>query len=290
MTLSLMAALFAGLGTYLLITKASKRTAGRDRTFVALGQRFQDVMMRSGIETTGQRRFLATVAAACAGGFVVGWLLFGGVVAPLGLGIFVATFPLASVHNKARALSRESAAAWPQLIEEMRLLCASLGRPIPQALIEVGANAPDAMKPAFAAAEREWRITTDFERMTATLKQRLADPTADVVCETLLIAHSLGGSDLQRRLRTLAADRQVDLDARKDAVAKQAGVRFARKFVLIVPAGMALAGMSIGTGREAYSSAGGQLGVLVALGTLAACWFWAGRLIKLPETERVFRD
>ena len=37
--------------------------------------------------------------------------------------------------------------------------------------------------------------------------------------------------------------------------AKQAGVRFARRFVLIVPVGMAVAGLSIGTGREAYRTA-----------------------------------
>jgi hypothetical protein len=31
-------------------------------------------------------------------------------------------------------------------------------------------------------------------------------------------------------------------------------VRFARRFVLIVPVGMAVAGLSIGTGRTAYET------------------------------------
>ncbi len=57
--------------------------------------------------------------------------------------------------------------------------------------------------------------------------------------------------------------------------------------MLVVPAGMALAGLSIGTGRSAYQTPSGQLAVAVGLGIVAACWIWAGRLLRLPEEERV---
>ena len=106
--------------------------------------------------------------------------------------------------------------------------------------------------------------------------------------ETLLIAHQLGGSDLDRRLAALAEDRRQDLLDRKDARSRQAGVRFARRFVLLVPLGMALVGMSIGDGREAYQSALGQLLALGALGVLSACWVWSGRILRLPNEARVF--
>jgi tight adherence protein B len=75
---------------------------------------------------------------------------------------------------------------------------------------------------------------------------------------------------------------------RKDARARQAGARFARRFVLIVPMGMAVVGLTIGTGRHAYQTPGGQIGVLIALGVIALCWVWAGRLMRLPEERRVF--
>jgi tight adherence protein B len=174
------------------------------------------------------------------------------------------------------------------MIEEIRLLTGSLGRSIPQALLEVGRRGPVELRPAFAAAEREWLISTDFSRTTAVLKARLADPTADAACETLLVAHAVGGSDVDRRLAALVEDRIQDLQGRKDAQAKQAGVRFARRFVLIVPLGMALAGLSIGTGREAYQTALGQALVAAGLLVVVACWLWAGRLMRLPEEERVF--
>ena len=102
------------------------------------------------------------------------------------------------------------------------------------------------------------------------------------------MAHTVGGSDLDRRLEALVEDRIQDTQGRKDARAKQAGARFARRFVLFVPFGMALAGMSVGNGREAFRTASGQALTSVAVLFVVACWAWAGRILRLPEEERVF--
>jgi tight adherence protein B len=175
------------------------------------------------------------------------------------------------------------------MLEELRLLTGSAGRSIPQALFEVGRRAPLEWRSGFAAAEREWLLTTDFARTLRLLKERLADPTADAVCETLLVAQEVGGADLDARLQEMIEERVIDLQGRKDAASRQAGVRFARRFVLLVPLGMTLAGLSIGTGRQAYATAGGQVAVAAGLVAVAACWWWSGRLMRLPEQPRVFQ-
>ena len=69
---------------------------------------------------------------------------------------------------------------------------------------------------------------------------------------------------------------------------KHAGVRFARRFVLLVPLGMALVGMSVGNGRAAYATSWGQTLVVLGIASVVACWVWAGRLLQLPEEQRVF--
>jgi tight adherence protein B len=58
--------------------------------------------------------------------------------------------------------------------------------------------------------------------------------------------------------------------------------------VLVVPVGMALAGMSVGNGRDAYGTPLGQVLVLCGLAMTTACWLWAGRIMRLPEEQRVF--
>jgi tight adherence protein B len=215
-------------------------------------------------------------------------VLFGRVLPAVAAGGFAASFPVAGFRARSQRRLDAAQDAWPRLLEELRLLTGSVGRSIPQALFEVGGRAPAELRPAFAAAHREWLLTMDFSRTAEVLKIQLADPTADVVCETLVVAHEVGGGGLDRRLAELIEDRILDAKGRKDAEAKQAGVRFARRFVLLVPLGMALAGLSIGTGRAAYEAESGQVAVVVGIAAVIACWVWSGRLMRVPGEPRVF--
>ncbi len=253
------------------------------------GQRLSDALARAG--APGVRPAEVAVTTAMVVG-VVGagaFALFGGILPPVAAAAAATFIPLGLYRDRHERRRAEAHDAWPRMIEEVRLLTGSVGMSIPQALLDVGRKGPEPLRLAFAAAEREWRITTDFTRTTNVLSDQLADPTADVVCETLLVAHDVGGADLEARLAALAEDRADDLRHRKDARAAQAGVRFARRFVLAVPLGMALCGLSIGTGRRAYSTGAGQVLVVVGILAVAGCWAWAGRLLRLPSEDRVFR-
>jgi len=259
------------------------------RIVAGVEQRFNTMMIESGLGDVGASQFLlATTAVGLVGG-IIGGAAFGGILPPVAIGMCFAAMPAAGYRM--RRIERRSAAeeSWPSMIEEIRILTSSAGRSIPQALFEVGRRTPVVLQPAFLAAQRTWSLSTDLERSLDLLRAELASATADTVIETLLVAHELGGVDLDRRLAELAEDRRIDLQARKDARAKQAGVRFARRFVILVPAGMALAGMSLGNGRSSYGSATGQLVVLSALALIAACWWWSGRMLRLPDSDRVFR-
>ncbi|HZM31768.1 MAG TPA: hypothetical protein VFB77_14820 [Acidimicrobiales bacterium] len=253
-------------------------------------RRAADWMVQAGLAEVGARELAMVSAALAAGGVAVGWAAFGGPLPALVLGTCLAATPLASYRVRRRRRRAAAQESWPRIIEEIRILTSGLGRSVPQALFEAGRRAPDSLRPAFEAAHREWLLSTDFERTVSVLKAALADPTADAACETLLVAHEIGGADLDRRLDALIDDRVIDVQGRKDARAKQAGVRFARRFVLLVPAGMALVGMSIGDGRAAYATPSGQTMVAIGILGIVTCWLWAGRLLRLPEEERVFYE
>ena len=284
---ALLAAVAAAVGAHLLWTAGEPRRPPRN---VRRGRRRQarDWLAQAGLDDLTPASFAAAAGSLGVVGGAVGHTVFGGAVPTVLVGLAVAAAPVAS-HRKRRAARLARARdAWPRLIEEIRLRTGSLGRSIPQALFEVGGRGPEELRPAFAAAHREWLLSTDFARTLRVLKHRLADPGADATCETLLIAHELGGVDLDRRLAALAADRLQDAQGRKDAEARQAGVRFARRFVLLVPLGMALAGTAIGDGRAAYRTPMGQVLVIAAIAMTAACWAWAGRIMRLPDERRVF--
>lgn len=286
-------ALLAAYGVFLLFTAVAYRWRG-----LGLGPslrpgrsvRWDEWMVQAGLGDLRVSEFAAVGAFLLLAGAALAFAIFGGLVAPLVAGVFAASFPLASHRARREQRRNDAREAWPRMIEEMRLLIGSLGRSVPQALLEVGRRGPADMRAAFAAAQREWMISTDFARTVAVLKHGLADPTADATCETLLVAHEVGGSDLDHRLAALIEDRIQDLQGRKDARSKQAGVRFARRFVLLVPLGMALAGLSIGSGRQAYQTPIGQIGVGFGLAVIVVCWLWAGRLLRLPEEQRVFHE
>ena len=290
--LGFLLALLAAYGVFLLYTSVVFGWRGIGIS-PGIGRRrrrgsLADLLVQAGLEHVRVVEFVAveivlfTVAAA------FGYAVYGGVLAALGAGVAAAALPVASTRSRRRARRELAREAWPRMIEEIRLQAVTLGRSLPQAVFAVGAKGPEEMRPAFAAAQREWLISTDFDRTVQVLKAQLADPTADAVCETLLIAQEVGGTDVDQRLRALIDDRTDDLQGRKDARSKQAGVRFARSFVIVVPVGMALVGLGIGDGRAAFQTTSGQLWVLVAFAMMAGCWVWASQLLKLPEEERVF--
>lgn len=281
----------AMVGVHLLWSSIGSGAAGPARAPAAidrLARRATAWLREAGIVDSRPTEFLAASATVGAASAAAGWLAFGGILPPLTAGLLAAAMPAASFRVRRQHRLAAAHEAWPQMIEEIRLLTGAAGRSIPQALFEVGRRAPAELRPAFDAAHREWLLTTDFEATVARLRSLLADPTADVTCETLLVAHELGGGGLDARLAALAEDRRIDNLGRKDARAKQAGVRFARRFVVIVPVGMALAGLSLGDGRRAYATPTGQVLVAFGIVLIGVCWAWSGRMLRLPESRRVF--
>jgi tight adherence protein B len=285
-------ALVAAYGVFLIYTAVAFGWRGVGVS-PGIGRRrrrstLDDFLVQAGLDNVRVVEFLAVEVVLFAVAAAFGYAVYGGLPAAVAVGAAAAAIPVASARSRRRARRELARGAWPRMIEEIRLQAVTLGRSIPQALLSVGTRGPEAMQPAFEAAQREWLISTDLDRTLDVLKANLADPTADAVCETLLIAHEVGGTDVDQRLRALIDDRTDDLQGRKDARSKQAGVRFARSFVIVVPVGMALVGLGIGDGRAAFQSATGQLWVLIAFAMMAGCWVWAGHLLKLPEEERVF--
>lgn len=286
--LSIAVVISGTLGVALLVAPSGRAGSG---SAVPRSERWRERSARwlagAGLGDTNPAAVAAAIAVLAVAAGVLGYAVFGGALPAAVAACFAAIAPVAAQRQRRRSRLGIAEEAWPQMIDEMRIMISAAGRPIPQALLEVGCRGPVELRDAFEAARREWSLSTDFDRTVAVLTARLGSPVADATCETLLVAYSVGSTDLDRRLTELAEDRRLDNLARKEARAKQAGVRFARRFVILVPMGMALAGLSLGNGREAYQSVTGQALVSVGLGLVALCWWWSGRILRLPDEQRV---
>jgi tight adherence protein B len=294
----LVIAALGGCGVFMLVTAAfgwtgfgiSSRGDSSVETVRRLGvsASLTQWLTQAGITGVGIAELGAAVTAVGLLGGLAGAVMFGSFSAALSIGLASTVAPLSYYRSRRRRLLEQAAEAWPQMLEEVRMQTSSLGRPVPIALLDVGRRAPtQPMREAFEEAHRQWLLSTDFPSTVSVIKNRLASATADSVCETLLIAHEVGGADLDRRLGALIEDRIIDLASRRDAQARQAGVKFARWFTIAVPIGMALVGASMGDGRKSYATPGGQIGVLVAAVFTAVCWMWASAIMRLPEQDRV---
>lgn len=232
-------------------------------------------------------RLAATSASAALVGLAAGASCFGPSLPALLTAVLASALPVTAARHRDAARTDQLAETWPRLIDEIRILTASAGRSIPHALFEAAGRGPEHFADAFAPANRRWLLSADFGSVVRELKDVLADHTADIVLETLLIAYEVGGADVDARLSALAEDRRRALGVRRAATAEQAGVQFARRFVLVVPFGMALAGAAIGPGRASYQEASSQVAAVVALVIVAACWAWSGHIMRIPPARRV---
>jgi tight adherence protein B len=218
MVIGAVAALLAGYGAFLVYTAVACGWRGLGpRTLEGPRPVRRSVRLRldaAGLRNVDPMQLGAAMVVLSVIGAAGAFALFGGVLPALVTAGFAASFPLAGFRARYRRQLEASQGAWPRMLEELRLLTGSVGRSIPQALFEVGRRAPAELRPAFAVAEREWLLTMDFNRTAAVLKEQLADPTADVVCETLVVAHEVGGGGIDRRLAELIEDRILDAQGR----------------------------------------------------------------------------
>ena len=213
--------------------------------------------------TCSRVEFVGVVGVLFVVGAALGFAIFGGAAARRSCS---APSPPASRSRPTAAGAgpgvRCAQEAWPRMIEEIRILTGALGRSIPQALFEVGRRGPVELQPAFAAAHREWLVSTDFARTVARAEGR-ASPTRPPTpparrCSSPTSSAAPTSTAASRRWsrtasRTCRAARTPGRS--RPACGSPAGSCSSSRSAWRSP------GMSVGNGRAAYATPFGQLAV-----------------------------
>jgi tight adherence protein B len=232
----------------------------------------------------------AQLAWACAG-----VAAFMGVVATLLIGSPVVGFvasaaggylPVAIVRARRRNRRRAFRQCWPEAVE---LLAGAVraGDTLPAGIGVVAERGPEPLRPAFAALAADHRVSGDLPGALNRLVDGLCDPTADRVLTTLAIAHQVGGRELGRVLRTLAAFLRDDVASRREIESRQSWTRVAARVAACSPWAVLLLVASRSSSVNAFDSVAG--GFVIVGGAVATAVGYRTMLAlgRLPEQVRL---
>ena len=251
-------------------------------------RRLSDLLVQAGVGRTSPAVF---VVGSLVLGLVV-LLVFLGVSRAwpiaVAFGLIALAAPYALVSARARARRTRLREIWPETVDTL-VSGVRAGMSLPEALGNLGARGPEAVRAEFTAFSVDYASTARFDTCLDRLKARFADPVADRIVEALRLAHEVGGTDLTVLLRNLARMLREDMRTRGELEARQSWTVNGARVAVAAP-WLVLALLSTRPeAARAYATAAGA--TVLGAGALASvvAYRLMLRLGRLPEEERILR-
>ncbi len=277
-----------GLGL-LLIWRSGPRAPVRSASAVdGWWVRRRDMVRQAGIDGVGPAQLLGAQVLCAAVALVLVVAITKTVAVAVCFGAFGFFLPVVVVRRLRRRRQVALREIWPEAIDNLASAVRA-GLSLPEGLSALALRGPSELRPPFARFAAAYRASGRFAPCLNALKDDLADPVGDRVCETMRVAREVGGSDLATVLRTLSELLRADARTRAELETRQGWVVNAARLAVAAPWAVLLL---LGTQSQtltAYDSPGGTL----LLGIGAAICLVAYRIMlrigRLPEEQRVLR-
>ncbi|QNO38817.1 type II secretion system F family protein [Protaetiibacter sp. SSC-01] len=286
------AALGLALGVGLVLVAApwlwpakavERRLAARRGPIARLGERIRQAGFgRVSVPTVVAVALLIGVAAAA-----VVFAFVPVVALAIAAGAAATALPFAAISARARARRRAMRAVWPDALDHLVAGLRS-GQSLPDALAALGESGPTPLRPSFVSFSADLTATGQLAVALDALKQRLADPVADRVVETLRVAREVGGTELPGVLRALAAHLRADAAIRSEVEARQSWVVSAARLGVAAPWVVLLLLAARPEAVRAYNSPAGFAVLAVGLVVTVVAYRVMVAIGRLPEERRWF--
>ncbi len=279
--------LLAGLGL-MLIWRSGPRAPQRRATSIGWATRRRDLLRQAGIDGVGPGQLFALQVLAAAVAFVLVLAVTRTVAVASCFGVFGFFMPLLAVRRMRARRQGTLRELWPEAIDNLASAVRA-GMSLPEGLSALAVRGPAELRAPFARFAANYRASGRFGSCLDALKDDLADPVGDRVCETMRVAREVGGSDLGTVLRTLSELLRADARTRAELETRQGWVINAARLAVAAPWVVLLLLGTQSTTLRAYDTAGGTL--LLAIGALVCVVAYRVMLHigKLPEERRVLR-
>jgi tight adherence protein B len=246
------------------------------------------MLRQAGIDGVGATQLLGAQAICALVAFVAVVALVRTIVVAAFFAGFAFLLPVVVVRRMRRRRQSALRDLWPEAIDHLASAVRA-GLSLPEGVSALAERGPAELRPAFGRFAAAYRVSGRFGRCLDALKDDLADPVGDRVCETLRVAREVGGSDLGTVLRTLSELLRADARTRAELETRQGWVVNAAKLAVAAPWVILLLLGTQSQTLSAYDTAGGT----VLLGIGAAVCVLAYRIMlrigRLPEERRVLR-
>ncbi len=277
--------LLLGLGV-LLIWRSGSRAPRRRQTRLTTAR--VDLLRQAGVEGVGPAQLLGAqvLCALLASGTVL--LLTATVVVAVFFGVFAFFLPIVVLHRMRRRRLLALRELWPEAVDNLASAVRA-GMSLPEGLSALGERGPAELRPAFTRFGTAYRATGRFADCLDRLKDELADPVGDRICETVRVAREVGGSDLGTVLRTLSELLRSDARTRSELETRQGWIVNAARLAVAAPWLVLLLLGTQSQTLQAYDSPGGTF--LLAIGAVVCVVAYRVMLQigRLPEDQRVLQ-
>lgn len=284
--MSVVFAVLLGLGTFLVFDACTRRRVVVERTKPTLNERGAAWLAAGGLGHVSPLQFVAASAALGGVSGAVALAMVGSIgVAVIAL-LAGAFAPVSYYRTRRRVVRNARRSAWPEAIE---LLAGAVrtGDTLPGSLTIIAERGPVVLRPVFHAVMSDHRVTGDLVGALQRMGATVADPVADRVVATLVLAHRVGGRELGRVLRTLSEFLRDDLATRREIEARQSWTVVAARVAASAPWLVLVLVASRPQGARAFDSPMGIVVLGFGAGVTMLGYRLMMRLGRLPDEPRV---
>lgn len=250
-------------------------------------ERARDILVQAGLSRVGLSTVAVVSAVLAVAAAALVFALVPVVAVAAAVGALALCLPAGVILWRARAQRRAARVVWPDVVDHLVSAVRS-GLALPDSVVTLAHSGPPITRAAFAAFERDYRMTGAFANSLDRLKDRLADPVADRIVETLRMSREVGGSELTTVLRNLANYLRADAAIRSEVEARQSWVVNAARLGVAAPWVVLLMLATRPEAARAYNSPGGTVLIVAGLALSVAAYRIMIRIGRLPEDRRWF--
>jgi tight adherence protein B len=253
----------------------------------ALGRRWRERLAQAGLGRVSPGMVGALSVVMGVGVASVTFALVPVAVLAVATGCAALALPSVLVSIRARAHRRATRVAWPDVVDHL-VSAVRAGLALPDAVATLADSGPALTRAAFVQFAADYRVTGNFGGCLDDLKQRLADPVADRILETLRMSRDVGGGELTTILRNLGAYLREEAAIRSEIEARQSWVMNAAKLGVAAPWIVLVLLASRPEAAVAYATPAGTVLIVVGLAVSVVAYRIMLGIGRLPEERRWF--